>query len=256
MNLEKMMQNYKTETKVIPREEKILETIQKSKEVMMEVQSEHTMSYGEFLFSQFRLIRKRWWMLQAALLIVTFFLMNYLDDSEYLMRTIGTSSVLFIVMIIPEFWRNKESDSLQIEATCLYSLRQIYSARVFLIGVADVFMITLFMLVCCVGMRMHFMDILVQFLFPMVVAAGICFAMLNSRALNEAASMLGCFLWSVIWWMVTMNDFIYTKITFPVWSILFGLASCFLIGAVYKAIHDCNRLCWTMEGNLYEITNG
>lgn len=28
MNLEKMIQNYKTETKVIPREEKILETIQ------------------------------------------------------------------------------------------------------------------------------------------------------------------------------------------------------------------------------------
>lgn len=53
-----------------------------------------------------------------------------------------------------------------------------------------------------------------------------------------------------------MNDFIYTKITFPVWSILFGLASCFLIGAVYKVIHDCNRLCWTMEGNLYETTNG
>ena len=47
MNLEKMMQNYKTETKVIPREEKILETIQKSKEVMMEVQSEHTMSYAD-----------------------------------------------------------------------------------------------------------------------------------------------------------------------------------------------------------------
>lgn len=256
MNLEKMMQNYKTEAKVIPREEKILETIQKSKEIMMEVQSEHTMSYGEFLFSQFRLIRKRWWMLQAALLIMTFFLMNYLDDSEYLMRTLGTSSVLFIVMIIPEFWRNKESDSLQIEAACLYSLRQIYSARVFLIGVADVFMITLFMFVCCVGMRMQFMDILVQFLFPMVVAAGICFAMLNSSALNEAASMLGCFLWSVIWWMVTMNDFIYAKITFPVWSILFGLASCFLIGAVYKAIHDCNRLCWTMEEKLYETTNG
>lgn len=252
MNLEKMIQNYKTETKVIPREEKILETIQKSKEVMMEVQSEHTMSYGEFLFSQFRLIRKRWWMLQAALLIVTFFLMNYLDDSEYLMRTLGTSSVLFIVMIIPEFWRNKESDSLQIEAACLYSLRQIYSARVFLIGVADVFMITLFMFVCCVGMRMQFMDILVQFLFPMVVAAGICFAMLNSSALNEAASMLGCFLWSVIWWMVTMNDFIYAKITFPVWSILFGLASCFLIGAVYKAMINMG-FCEFRDFNYYRI---
>mgnify|MGYP003534553082 CR=1 FL=1 len=99
MNLEKMIQNYKTETKVIPREEKILETIQKSKEVMMEVQSEHTMSYGEFLFSQFRLIRKRWWMLQAALLIVTFCFMIYLDDCVYLMGTIGTATIIFIIKI-------------------------------------------------------------------------------------------------------------------------------------------------------------
>ena len=139
------------------------------------------------------------------------------------------------------------------------SLKRIYRSRDVLdIELAGfrIISITLFMFVCCVGMRMQFMDILVQFLFPMVVAAGICFAMLNSSALNEAASMFGCFLWSVIWWMVTMNDFIYAKITFPVWSILFGLASCFLIGAVYKAIHDCNRLCSTMEGNLYEITNG
>ena len=36
----------------------------------------------------------------------------------------------------------------------------------FLIGVADVFMITLFMFVCCVGMRMQFMDILVAVFVP------------------------------------------------------------------------------------------
>ena len=58
MNLEKMMETYKRENSVTPREEKILETIQKSKEIVMEVQSENTMSYTEFLFSQFRLIRK------------------------------------------------------------------------------------------------------------------------------------------------------------------------------------------------------
>ena len=51
MNLEKMMETYKRENSVTPREEKILETIQKSKEMVMEVQSENTMSYMEFLFS-------------------------------------------------------------------------------------------------------------------------------------------------------------------------------------------------------------
>ena len=70
MNLEKMMETYKRENSVTPREEKILETIQKSKNVMMEVQSENTMSYTEFLFSQFRLIRKRWWILQVMFTLV------------------------------------------------------------------------------------------------------------------------------------------------------------------------------------------
>ena len=50
MNLEKMMETYKRENSVTPREEKILETIQKSKEIVMEVQSENTMSYTEFHF--------------------------------------------------------------------------------------------------------------------------------------------------------------------------------------------------------------
>ena len=47
MNLEKMMETYKRENSVTPREEKTLETIQKSKEIVMEVQSENTMSYTE-----------------------------------------------------------------------------------------------------------------------------------------------------------------------------------------------------------------
>ena len=183
MNLEKMMETYKRENSVTPREEKILETIQKSKEIVMEVQSENTMSYTEFLFSQFRLIRKRWWMLQAMLLVLVFLIMPSLKDTTYFMRMLGVASVFFIVMIIPEFWRNKESNSCQIEVTCLFSLRQIYSARIFLIGIVDIVMLTIFLTVACINMKMQFTDLLVQFLFPMVIAAGICFAMLNCLSL-------------------------------------------------------------------------
>lgn len=107
----------------------------------------------------------------------------------------GSCFSVFIVMIIPEFWRNKESNSCQIEVTCLFSLRQIYSARIFLIGIVDIVMLTIFLTVACINMKMQFTDLLVQFLFPMVIAAGICFAMLNCSLLNEATSIVGCFLW-------------------------------------------------------------
>ena len=253
MNLEKMMETYKRENSVTPREEKILETIQKSKNVIMDVQSENMMSYTEFFFSQFQLIRKRWWVLQATLLVFILLIMPFMGDSIYMMRTLGIASVFFVVMIIPEVWRNKESNSRQIEVTCLFSLRQIYSARIFLIGMVDAFMITIFLTVVCISMKMQFTDLLVQFLFPMIITAGICFAMLNCSLLNEAISILGCFLWGIIWWGIVMNNAIYERIAMPIWIILFVLAVCFLIGAVYKTIHDCNRF---LEVNLYGITNG
>ncbi len=50
MNLEKMMETYKKKIVLLRGKKKILETIQKSKEIVMEVQSENTMSYTEFLF--------------------------------------------------------------------------------------------------------------------------------------------------------------------------------------------------------------
>lgn len=113
--------------------------------------------------------------------------------------------------------------------------------------------LTVFLTVVCIGMKMQFMDLLVQFLFPMVITAGICFVMLNCSFLNEATSILGCFIWGVIWWGVAMNNAIYERIAMPIWIILFVFAICFLIGAVYKTIHECNRF---LEVNLYGITNG
>ncbi len=113
--------------------------------------------------------------------------------------------------------------------------------------------VTVFLTVVCISMKMQFMDLLVQFLFPMVITAGICFVMLNCSFLNEATSILGCFIWGVIWWGIAMNNAIYERIAMPIWIILFVFAICFLIGAVYKTIHECNRF---LEVNLYGITNG
>ena len=98
-------------------------------------------------------------MLQAMLLVLVFLIMPSLKDTTYFMRMLGVASVFFIVMIIPEFWRNKESNSCQIEVTCLFSLRQIYSARIFLIGIVDIVMLTIFLTVACINMKMQFTDL-------------------------------------------------------------------------------------------------
>mgnify|MGYP006990195710 CR=1 FL=1 len=44
-------------------------------------------------------------------------------------RILGVVASLFIILIIPELWKNQTYQSMEIEATSYYSLRQIYAAR-------------------------------------------------------------------------------------------------------------------------------
>lgn len=136
---------------------------------------------------------------------------------------------------------------MQIEATCLYSLRQIYAARIFLFGIVDLFMISLFCITLRGSVNLALSEIVIQFLFPAVVTACICFGALcsNSRV-NEGTSIILCLLWSGIWWFIINNETIYVLITLPVWYALFGTAVVFLIGAIYKTIFDCNKF-WEVD---------
>ncbi len=94
MNLEKMMETYKKKIVLLRGKKRFLETIQKSKEIVMEVQSENTMSYTEFLFFTVSVdSKKRWWMLQAMLLVLVFLIMPSLKDTTYFMRMLGVASV-------------------------------------------------------------------------------------------------------------------------------------------------------------------
>ena len=52
---------------------------------------------------------------------------------------------------------------MQIEATCLYSLRQIYAARIFLFGIVDLFMISLFCITLRGSVNLALSEIVIQF---------------------------------------------------------------------------------------------
>ena len=186
-------------------------------------------------------------LLQMLLLWTAATLLPDLLDNRYVIRMLGMIGVLFIVLMIPEFWKNKSCDCMQIEATCLYSLRQIYAARIFLFGIVDLFMISLFCITLRGSVNLALSEIVIQFLFPAVVTACICFGTLcsNSRV-NEGTSIILCLLWSGIWWFIINNETIYVLITLPVWYALFGTAVVFLIGAIYKTIFDCNKF-WEVD---------
>lgn len=242
MSLEKQLMDYKKIREILPREEKILETVSKSKEAFFDSEQDKFLSYYGFLCMQLKVIQKRWWILQLLLLLVLGGVLLAAQEDKYIQRSMGVAATLFVILMIPEFWKNRTCQSMEVEAVSFYSLRQIYAARMVLFGITDTLLLTLFCGGAAFSMNVEFKELLVQFLFPLCITACICFGTLCSRhILHETAAVGLCILWSGVWLLIILNEHIYTNITVPIWAVLWGLALFYLIAALYRVLTGCNK---------------
>ncbi len=230
----------------IPREEKISKTIETGKAAYFQQEQDRLLTCWEFLWTQLQYTRKRWWVLQAGLLVLAWQMIPAIEDSSHRMRSMGVLGCLFVVLVIPELWRNRESGSIQVEASCLYCLRQIYAARIALFGMVDVVLLTVFTII--LG-RMGFtlMEVLTQFLLPVTVTACICFSLLCGKEnIRETTSVAACLTWGGAWWLILLKESIYTRIVPAVWLSLFVAALGFLVLAVRRTVCTTNQY-WEVE---------
>lgn len=249
MNLEKELKDYGESIKVIPDEQKVTETIRKSMEAYCLAEQECFLTYWEFLWAQLRLIRKRWWLFQFLLLMLVWVVLPTIKTEQLVQRILGVVASLFIILIIPELWKNQTYQSMEIEATSYYSLRQIYAARMLLFGIVDIVLITLFCTSAAIRMDILFSQLLVQFLFPMTVTTVICFGILCSKdPFSETTAMMMCIAWSAIWLVVILNEKIYAAITFPLWLTFIGIAFVFLAFMIYRTLYGFNNY-WEEKSN-------
>lgn len=241
MNLEKKLKDYKESMKIITDEQNIKETVKKSIEVFYSAEQEKLLTYWEFLWAQLRLIRKRWWLFQILLLFLLWTALPFIQGEPFIQRIFGVVAALFIILIIPELWKSQTYQAMEFEAVSYYSLRQIYAARMLLFGIVDIVLITLFCGLTAAATNILLPQLMVQFIFPMVVTAAVCFGILSSKYSSEATAIMMCIVWNAIWLIIILNEKIYTAITFPLWLTFIGIAFIFLAFVVYRTLHCCNH---------------
>lgn len=187
--------------------------------------------------------------ISAALLAGLWMLLPLAESEAYICRTLGIGGTLFMIMMIPELWKNRTNQCMEVETAAYYDLRRVYAARMLLFGGADILLITAFGSAAVVSLQISLEELLIQFLFPVTVTACICFGALGSRHLLSEASAVGvCILWSALWWCVLMNERVYALLTVPVWGTLLAGAAVFLIFVVCRAIRQC--------GTMWEVSPG
>lgn len=249
MNLEAKLASYRKTAEAEPEEEKIQETIKKSKEVFYAIEREHMLSYREFLWVQFKVIQKIWWIFQFLLLCILGTMLVSIYEDTFIRRGMGIMASLFVILIIPEFWKNRACRCMEIEEAAYYSLRQIYAARMVLFGIVDILLLTVFC--ATVSMELHFKltELVIQFILPMIVTACICFGTLCSKyILNETVAITLCIIWSAIWTFITLNEKAYTMITLPIWLALVAFSLVCLCITVYRTLNSCNKY-WEVDFN-------
>lgn len=242
MNLEEKMKMYKESVQIKPEEEKIQETILMSKNAFFMTEQERVLSYQEFLWTQLKVIKKRWWILQFLILAILWGILRSVHDDIYIQRIMGVAAPLFVILIIPELWKNRSCECMEIEAAAYYSLKQVYAARMLLFGIADIFLITTFLGAASVGLHFELLKLVIQFLFPLCVTACICFGILCSKhSFNETVAVTLCVIWSSVWLLIILNESVYVMITIPIWLTLLGFTILFLMLTIYRILNGCNQ---------------
>ena len=125
----------------------------------------------EFLRQQSHFLRKRWWALQGGVLLLLWWVLQSAGTTGEAQRAMGTLAPLFVVLVLPELWKNRASGALEVECTAYYSLRQVYAARLVLFGLADLALLTVFFSVALLTGRATWEGLILHFLLPFLVHA-------------------------------------------------------------------------------------
>lgn len=254
MTLDELLNIDSQYTTTTPREEHIQATIRAAQQSYVHAEAEMPMARHTFLRIQLALIHKRWWLAQALILALVWWALPQMDDSLIIARCLGLTASLFVILLIPELAKNRTYQCLEIESTTHYTLRHIYAARMFLTGLVDITILTVFCGAVSHTLSLSFVALLTQFLFPLTVTACLCFAALsNARASSSLAAIGACLFWSGLWALLLFNDRLYAMITTPVWLALFGLSMVFLAFIIIHWIKRSTKL-WEVNphGTLYE----
>ena len=219
-------------------EERMMETIAVSKSAFLSGEAEQMVSPGEFLFLQSKLIQRRWWFLQGLLLTFVCLFLCHMETDYLIRRALGLAGPLFVILVLPELWKNRNFDAMEVECTTYYTIRSIYVARLTLFAGVDLLLLSSFFAAASAIAKITLWEMLIQFVLPFNVTCCICFRMLYAKRIrSEALAMLLCILWTGIWAILIMSNSVYSVISVPMW--IAALAA--------SALGMCYALCQGKE---------
>ena len=241
--LEQQLVEYRENRRLLPpRKEHMQCTVKTSVAAFEQAGRERRMGFFEFLFCQSAYIQKRWWLFQMATLAVLWGILRLEQSSWYMQRCMGVLAPVFIIMVIPELWKNRSCSSMEIEGTAYFSLRQVYAARMLLFVMADLSFLSVFLVLTAATLQITLGELVIHFFLPMSVTCCISVGMLCSRRWGAESFAVGlCLVWIAVWNLMILKDSVYQMISAPMWLGAILGTGIYLVFAVRRVLKDCRN---------------
>lgn len=198
---------------------------------------ERTISYFDFLLMQLHTVQKRWWLIQAALLLAMWSILSCPGSVREVRMLADAIAPLFTVAALPELWKNVRSGSTEVETASYFSLRGIYSARLTLFAAVDLCLLSAFCALSLGTGRMVLETLISELLLPFTVSCCICFRVLcSNRCRSEALAVGLCMVYTVLWSGIVIRQELYERVSVPAWALLLLLAGAWLVHCIRKTL--------------------
>ena len=92
-----------------PREEAVQAAVQAATLAFHRREAARPLAPLEFLRQQSHFLRKRWWALQGGVLLLLWWVLQSAGTTGEAQRAMGTLAPLFVVLVLPELWKNRAS---------------------------------------------------------------------------------------------------------------------------------------------------
>ena len=221
---------------------KIDTTVIKSKTAFYESEVQNSLTRIEFLYQQGQYIHKRWWVLQGILLLALWRFLKITNSGYYMQRSMGVAAPVFVVLVIPELWKNRCANAMEVECASYFTLRQVYAARLMLFAAVDLILLSVFGVMTVYMNKLTVQELMIQFFLPFSVTCCICFQALYNKWLNsESLSMALCMFWCGLWILVVLDKSIYTMVSVKAWNVLLVLSVLYLGYCIRNGQKKCDE---------------
>lgn len=179
------------------------------------------LSYSEFILSQICYIRKRVWLFSAAVLLIVISAVYMIPQNERYLVWIVSALIPFLALLTAmEISRSDIFEMAEIEAGCRYSLPQLVGARMIILGVCNLAVISTLAVILGFFSPLGIMKAALYILTPYLTVNGIALVVLDRATglecvyLNVAAavgvSLTGIFLLGGISFDMRFVNILYT----------------------------------------------